>query len=97
VERIAAVYREYRRTGVPVEVPGFCKVASLDEVRNHKYALTPGRYVGAEEAEEDDETFEEKIQRLVGQLSKEMDESDRLDEEIKANLKEIGLWTVPAE
>jgi type I restriction enzyme M protein len=96
VERIAAVYREYRRAGVPAEVPGFCKVASLDEIRNHRYALTPGRYVGAEEAEEDDEAFEEKMQRLVGQLSKEMDESDRLDEEIRTNLKAIGLWTIPA-
>ncbi|BEH09888.1 class I SAM-dependent DNA methyltransferase [Geobacter sulfurreducens subsp. ethanolicus] len=91
VERIAAVYREFRRTGVPAEVPGFCKVASLDEVREHKYALTPGRYVGAEEAEEDDETFEEKMQRLVGQLGKEMVESARLDEEIRRNLSEIGF------
>lgn len=96
VERMADVYREYRRTGIPVEVPGFCKVATLDDVRGHRYALTPGRYVGAEEAEEDDETFEEKMQRLVGQLSKEMDESARLDEEIKTNLKEIGQWTIPA-
>lgn len=91
VERIAAVYREYRRTGVPAEVPGFCKVASLDEVREHKYVLTPGRYVGTEEAEEDDETFEEKMQRLVGQLGKDMVESARLDEEIRRNIAEIGF------
>jgi len=75
-------------------VPGFCKVASLDDVWGHKYALTPGRYVGAEEAEEDDEAFEEKMERLVGRLAKEMAESARLDEEIRTTLKEIGLWTV---
>jgi len=91
VEQIAAIYREYRRTGVPAEVPGFCKVASLDEVREHKYALTPGRYVGAEEAEEDDEGFEEKMKRLVGQLGKEMVESARLDKEIQRNIAEIGF------
>lgn len=91
LERIAAVYREFRRTRVPAEVPGFCKVASLNEVRGHKYALTPGRYAGAEEAEEDDETFEEKMQRLVGMLGREMSESTKLDEEIRRNLMEIGF------
>lgn len=91
IERIAAVYREYRCAGVPAEVPGFCKVATLDEVREHKYALTPGRYVGAVETEEDDEGFEEKMQRLVGQLGKEMVESARLDVEIRRNLAEIGF------
>jgi type I restriction enzyme M protein len=91
VERIAAVYREFRCIGIPTEVPGFCKVASLDDVQGHKYALTPGRYVGAEEVEEDDETFEEKMERLVEQLGKEMSESTRLDEEIRNNLTEIGF------
>lgn len=94
IERMAAVYREFRRTGIPAEVPGFCKVASLDDVRGHKYALTPGRYVGAEEAEEDDENFEEKMQRLVGQLSKEMAESAILDDEIRRNLAKIGFEEV---
>ncbi|RII29180.1 MAG: DNA methyltransferase [Geobacter sp.] len=97
VERIAAVYREYRRTVIPAEIPGFCRVATLDEVREHKYALTPGRYVGAEEAEEDDEAFDEKMARLVGHLAEQMTESERLDKEIRANLEEIGLWTLPAK
>ena len=97
IRQMAAVYREFRRTGIPAEVPGFCKVASLDDIRGHKYALTPGRYVGAEETEEDDETFEDKMQRLVGQLSKEMTESATLDEEIKSNLEEIGIWPTRGE
>jgi type I restriction enzyme M protein len=75
---------------VPAEVPGFCRVAALDEVREHKYALTPGRYVGAEAEEDDDEGFEEKMWRLVRQLGREMVESARLDEEILSNLAEIG-------
>jgi type I restriction enzyme M protein len=91
VERIAAIYREFRLTGVPSEEPGFCKVSTTDEVREHRYALTPGRYVGAEDTEEDDEGFELKMQRLVGQLGREMGESARLDEEIRRNLTEIGF------
>lgn len=91
VERIAAVYREYKHTGIPTEVPGFCKVAQLFEVREHKYALTPGRYVGAEEIEEDDEAFEDKMQRLVNQLGREMAESALLDEQILHNLARIGF------
>lgn len=90
VERIATVYREYRRTGVPTEVLGFCKVTSLDEVREHNYSLAPGRYAGTKEAEEDDEGFEEKMHRLVGQLGREMVESVQLDEEIRQNLAEFG-------
>jgi type I restriction enzyme M protein len=91
LERIAAVYREYRRTGVPEEIAGFCKVASLADVRAHNYSLTPGRYVGAEDAAVDDETFEEKMERMVGLLGKEMTESARLDEEILRNLRQIGF------
>ena len=66
-------------------------------MREHRYALTPGRYVGAEEAEEDDEAFEEKMARLVGQLADQMAESARLDDEIRTNLKEVGLWAMPAK
>lgn len=91
LERIAAVYREYRHTSVPKEIPGFCKVASLDTVRGYKYALTPGRYVGAEDAEEDNETFEDKMARLVGQLGKEMTDAAKLDEAIRCNLTKIGF------
>lgn len=97
LERIASVYQEYRCKGVPEEIPGFCKVASLADIQGHNYALTPGRYVGAEVAEEDDETFEEKMIRLVGQLGKEMGDSKRLDDEIRRNLAGIGFNVKIAE
>ena len=49
------------------DIPGFCKSASLAEIRKHGYVLTPGRYVGAEAQEDDGEPFEDKMRRLVAQ------------------------------
>jgi type I restriction enzyme M protein len=82
VEQIAAVYREFKKTGDPAEVPGFCKVATLDEVKDHRYALTPGRYVGAAEGDDEDEPFEERWPRLKSKLLSEFDESTRLSNQI---------------
>jgi type I restriction enzyme M protein len=83
---------EGRGEGVAVyrDIPGFCKSATLEEVRKHGYVLTPGRYVGAAEQEEDDEPFDQKMQRLVAQLREQQTEARRLDEAIWKNLKELG-------
>jgi type I restriction enzyme M protein len=72
------------------DVPGFCKSATLDEIAGHGYVLTPGRYVGAPEVEDDDEPFEEKMERLTAELYQQMDESAELDRAIRGNLKGIG-------
>lgn len=88
--KVAAVYQEFRRKGVPEEVPGFCKVAKLEEIREHKYALTPGRYVGAADDEDDDEPFEEKLPRLTVLLKSQMQESAKLDKAINRILEEVG-------
>ena len=72
------------------DVPGFCKSASLEEVRKHGYVLTPGRYVGAPPQEDDGEPFAEKMQRLVTQLREQQAEARRLDKAIGKNLKELG-------
>ena len=72
------------------DVPGFCKAASLDDIRKHGHALTPGRYVGAAAAEEDDEPFEEKMARLAATLREQQQEGSRLDAAIVANLRELG-------
>jgi len=77
--------------GEYVDVPGFCKAAKLDDIREHGHVLTPGRYVGAPEAEEDDEPFEEKIARLTSELSSQFAESKRLEDEIRKNLKGLGF------
>ena len=90
IEKVAAVYRQFRRKGIPDEVPGFCKVATLDAIREHKYALTPGRYVGAADDAGDDEPFEEKLPRLRTLLKAQMQESHKLDKAIDRILEEVG-------
>ena len=82
VERIASVYREFRRTRPPKPVSGFSKVASLEEIRKHNYVLTPGRYVGSEDAVDDDEPFEERLPMLLGCLKQHFDDSARLQNRI---------------
>ncbi len=72
------------------DIPGFCKSATFDEIRSHGHVLTPGRYVGAEAAEEDDEPFEEKMQRLTTTLKEQCAEAARLEKEIWKNLEGLG-------
>jgi len=72
------------------DVQGFCKSAFLEEVRGHEYILTPGRYVGIEEAEDDGEPFDEKMTRLTGELAEMFARSHKLEEEIKQRLGAIG-------
>ncbi len=92
VTRIAHTYHAWRN-GVDTytDVPGFCKSATLEEVRKHGYVLTPGRYVGAEATEEDAEPFEDKMKRLTAQLRAQQAEAAKLDETIKANLIALGF------
>ena len=71
-------------------IPGFCKSATPDEIRAHGHMLTPGRYVGAAPVENDDEPFEEKMQRLTETLQLQCAEGARLEQTIGTNLKELG-------
>src|SRR4029077_10396137 len=71
------------------DIPGFCKSASHEEVASHGYVLTPGRYVGEEEVEDDGEPFEEKMSRLVAEVNAQFDESTKLEQTIKANLARL--------
>ena len=94
IARIADTYHAWRGekgAGDYADVPGFCKAASLEEVRKHGHVLTPGRYVGAAPQEEDDEPLEDKMKRLVAQLRGQQDEAAELDAAIKANLALLGF------
>jgi type I restriction enzyme M protein len=93
VARIAATYHAWRGeegAGEYSDVAGYCKSASLEEIRKHGHVLTPGRYVGAEALEEDGEPFEEKMRRLVATLREQQAEAVRLDATINTNLKRLG-------
>ena len=93
ITRIADTYHAWRGekgAGEYADLPGFCKSASLEDVRKHGHVLTPGRYVGAEAQEDDGEPFDKKMQRLVAQLREEQAESAKLDSAIATNLKELG-------
>ena len=72
------------------DVAGFCKSATTAEIAAHGYVLTPGRYVGAEDIEDDGVPFEEKMTRLVADLHAQFAESVKLEKEIKANLRGLG-------
>jgi type I restriction enzyme M protein len=77
--------------GRPYEdIPGFCKSATLDDIRKHGHVLTPGRYVGVAAAEEDDEPFEEKIKRLAATLRLQQEKASKLDAAILVGLSELG-------
>lgn len=92
ISKVAETYHAWRGTNdQPYEdVEGFCKVAGLEEIREHDYILTPGRYVGLEAEEEDGEPFEEKMERLTTELSSQFKESNRLEEQIRDALGGIG-------
>ncbi|WP_439895088.1 type I restriction-modification system subunit M [Pseudomonas syringae] len=93
IQRIADTYHAWRGekgTGEYTDIAGFCKSASMDDIRNHDYALTPGRYVGAAEQEDDGEPFDEKMARLSSQWLEQRAVAAKLNAAIEANLKELG-------
>lgn len=71
-------------------MPGFCKSATTDEIKEHGYVLTPGRYVDAAEIEDDGVPFEEKMAKLSVTLYEQFAEADRLEATIKKNLEVLG-------
>ena len=94
IRKIADTYHAWRGkqgAGEYQDVPGFCKSATLEEIRKHGYVLTPGRYVGAAAQADDGEPFAEKMTRLVAQLREQQAEAARLDTAIAANLRELGF------
>jgi type I restriction enzyme M protein len=93
IARVGSAYHAWRgekEAGGYTDTPGFCKSASLDEIRGTGHVLTPGRYVGAEAQEDEDEVFDAKMRRLAGMLREQQTEAAKLDAAIAASLKELG-------
>ena len=93
VARIVRIYHAWRgekEAGKYEDLPGFCQSASSEEIVTHGHLLTPGRYVGAEELEDDGEPFEEKMKRLTAKLRQQTSEGAKLDVTIAASLKVLG-------
>jgi len=92
IARVADAYHDWRNAdGEYEDVAGFCKAAKLEEVQSHDCVLTPGRYVGAEEVEDDGEPFEEKMTRLVGELRGQMERGAELDQQIRSSMAALGF------
>jgi len=93
IEKVAKTYHAWRGekdAGKYADVPGFCKAATLEDIRGHGHILTPGRYVGAEPQPEDAEPFADKMKRLTTELESQFAESAKLEKEIRKNLTELG-------
>ena len=89
IQKLADTFTKFQ-DGTLENVKGFCTVASLDEIEKHEFILTPGRYVGIEEVENDGEPFEEKMARLTSELSDMFKKSRELEDEIRKKLGAIG-------
>lgn len=94
ITRIAETYHLWRRdpdaVGEYEDIAGFCKSVALEVVAEHNFVLTPGRYVGAADIEEDAEPFDEKMKRLTTEFAEQLREGQLLDAEIQARLERVG-------
>lgn len=90
IQKVADTFHAWQHGEGYADVPGFCYSAELKDIRKHEHVLTPGRYVGAEEQQEDGEAFADKMARLTAQLAEQFGESAKLEGEIKKNLAGLG-------
>ena len=89
IKKLADTFESFRN-GTVSDERGYCAVANISQIKEHDFVLTPGRYVGIEEQENDGEPFEEKMSRLTSELSGLFKKSHELEDEIKKNLKRLG-------
>lgn len=90
ITRIARTYHAWRgekQAGKYDDIAGFCKSADLEEIQQHGYVLTPGRYISAEEVEDDDEPFEERMNRLTAKLEEEFAQASHLETAIRQSMR----------
>jgi len=92
IAKVAEVYHNWRNIdGKYEDIQGFCKSATIKEVEDNNFVLTPGRYVGTEEVEDDGVSFDEKVSEISDNLKSHFEESILLQERIRQNLKKVGI------
>ncbi|MGA2505493.1 MAG: class I SAM-dependent DNA methyltransferase [Anaerolineales bacterium] len=93
ISKISSTYHAWRGdigAGIYRDIPGFCNGVSMDEIANFGFILTPGRYVGSEDVEDDSENFDQKMIRLTKEIEDQFTESRKLEQLIQNNLKSLG-------
>ncbi len=96
IKKISETYHSWRKSEKENEekyqdITGFCKSVNIEEIKEHEYVLTPGRYVGIEEEEDDGIPFEEKMENMTSELAELFSKSHHLEDEIRENLKRLGF------
>ena len=91
IETITDTYHNWRKGNGYEDVKGYCKSATIEEIKKHKHALTPGRYVGIPDEEDDGIPFEQKMAELSATLNEQMEKEAQLNQEIKDQLSNIGV------
>ena len=89
IQKLSDTFEQFQN-GTLEDIKGLCAVVSTEDIKKQDYILTPGRYVGIEELEDDGEPFEDKMKRLTSELSDMFAKSNELQNEIRKNLGAIG-------
>ena len=90
IQKIQHTVSSWRAENGYEDIEGYCKSSTTEEIEKNNFVLTPGRYVGFADQEEDDESFDQKMKRLTTLLNQQQDEGAKLDQQIAENLKRIG-------
>ena len=91
IDTITDTYHNWRKGNGYEDIKGYCKSATIEEIQKHKHVLTPGRYVGIPDEEDDGIPFEEKMADLSATLKEQMEKEEKLNQEIKDQLSNIGI------
>ena len=91
IQKIAATYHNWRKGENYENIKGYCKAASIEDIQKHAHVLTPGRYVGIPDEEDDGIPFEDKMAALTATLKQQMDKEAQLNQEISTQLAKIGF------
>ncbi len=91
IEKIEQTYHSWRNDTAYEDIKGFCKSATLADIEKHSFVLTPGRYVGIPDEEDDGIPFEDKMNDLTATLARQIEKEKELDEQLKVQLAKVGF------